>query len=119
MTKIFVAGPYNHPDPLVMSERLHKITGRCASLFIEGMSPISPLLVGLNMARHANLPTDTDTWRVFSETLLKGCDELQVLMLEGWKDSKGVGYEIAAAERMGIPVCYVDPIENKKVILKK
>lgn len=112
MIKIFVAGPYNHPDPGVMSARLHAITGWCARLFIEGKSPISPLLVGLNLAKHANLPTDTDTWRVFSETLLKGCDELHVLMVDGWQESKGVGYEIAAAERMGILIEYVDPIKS-------
>jgi len=112
MIKIFVAGPYNHPDPGVMSARLHAITGWCASLFIEGKSPISPLLVGLNLAKHANLPTDTDTWRVFSETLLKGCDELHVLMVDGWQESKGVGYEIAAAERMGIRIEYVEPINS-------
>jgi hypothetical protein len=65
--------------------------------------------MGLSFAKHGDLPTDTATWTTFSETMLKGCDELHVLMLDGWDKSSGVKIEIAEAERMGIPVIYVKP----------
>lgn len=105
--KIFVAGPYNHPEESIKQFRLNKITEYCTNLFLNGMSPISPLLVGLNMAKFANLPTDTETWKVYSETLLKGCDELHILMLDDWEKSKGVEYEIEAAKKMNIKIKWI------------
>lgn len=34
-------------------------------------------------------------------------DELWVLMLDGWKDSKGVAAEVTRAVEIGIPVKYM------------
>ena len=85
--KIFIAGPYNDPNETVKEYRVKAITEYCVSQFIKGNSPISPLLLGLSYAKHSNLPTDTKTWTSFSETLLKGCDEIHVLMINGWEES--------------------------------
>ncbi len=105
--KIFVAGPYNHSDDKIKEFRFNKITEYCTQLFLNGLSPISPLLIGLNMARFGNLPTDTETWKVYSETLLKGCDELHVLMLNGWDISIGIKYEIQEATLRNIPIKFI------------
>ncbi len=108
MKKIFVAGPYNGGDTQIKEFRLNKITEYCTNLFLGGLTPVSPLLMGLNLAKFASLPTDTDTWKVFSQTLMRGCDELHVLMIEGFDVSKGVGYEIEAAKSMGIVIKYIE-----------
>lgn len=105
--KIFVAGPFNHPNTDIKEHRIETIKQYCVDKFREGNSPISALLMGLVYAEHSQLPTDTDTWRTFSETLLKGCDELHVLMLDGWKESSGVQSEIKAAEKLNIIIKYI------------
>lgn len=105
--KIFVAGPYNASDKSIMENRMNTIKDYCVKQFLEGNSPISALLMGLVYAQHANLPTDTNTWRTFSETLLKGCDELHVLMLDGWEQSSGVKSEIESATKLNISIKYI------------
>lgn len=105
--KIFVAGPYNTPDDAIKEYRMNTIKDYCVKQFLDGNSPISALLMGLVYATHAELPTDTDTWRTFSETLLKGCDELHVLMVDGWELSSGVKSEIESANKLNIPIKYI------------
>ena len=43
-------------------------------------------------------------WYAFDLQLLARSDELLVLQLPGWEDSKGVMVEIAGAQTKGIPV---------------
>lgn len=108
MKKIFVAGPYNSDDQSTMDYRLNKIIKYCTDLFLKGDASITPLILGLSYAKKASLPTDSNTWRKFSETLLKGCDEIHVLMMNGWEESKGVQFEIEEAKRLNITVKYID-----------
>ena len=105
--KIFVAGPYNTYDETIKEYRINTIKNYCVKMFYEGNSPISALLMGLVYAEHSSLPTDTNTWRTFSETLLKGCDELHVLMIDGWEQSSGIESEIKAANKLNIPILYI------------
>ncbi len=105
--KIFVAGPYNHHNAEIKRQRIDLIVGYCVELFQNGDSPISPLMMGMAMVKLANLPTDTETWVVYSETLMTGCDELHVLMLEGWEISVGIQAEVAAAKKLNIPIKYI------------
>lgn len=105
--KIFVAGPYNDKDDVIKQYRINTITEYCVNQFLKGNSPISALLMGLVYANYYKLPTDTNTWLTFSQTLLKGCDELHVLMVNGWNRSSGVKAEIEAAEKLKIEIKYI------------
>ena len=87
---------------------MKSIAEYCVKLFNDGLYPISALLMGLSFAEYGKLPTDTETWREFSVTMLKGVDELHVLMLDGWDKSTGVIYEIERAQEMGITIKYID-----------
>jgi len=112
--KIFVAGPFNHPDKEVMDYRTKTIAEYCVKIFNEGNFPVSALLSGLSFANYGNLPTDTETWRNFSIKYVEGCDELHILKLEGWEESSGLKTEIATAERLGILIKYFDIYEATK-----
>ena len=107
MSKIFVAGPFNHPDDFIKKLRTDSIATYCVKLFNEGHVPVSALLCGLTFAEHGNLPTDTNTWENFSKVMVKGCDELHVLQLEGWDLSSGVKLEIEEAKNLNIPIIYI------------
>lgn len=105
--KIFVAGPFNGGDDVIKELRVKTIKKYCVSLFSEGNTPISALLMGLTFADVGGLPTDTSTWSQFCENMLKGCDELHVLMIEGWEKSGGVAAEIEVAKKLGIKIEYI------------
>lgn len=105
--KIFVACPYNHEDEEVKQTRLLTLKEYCLSLFKEGHSPISPLIMGLSIAEVGALPTDTETWANYSKVLLKGCDEVHVLCLKDWELSTGVNYERFEADKLKITIKYI------------
>lgn len=104
--KIFVAIPYNGTTE-EKEHRLKILSIYCISLFKDNQSPISPLLMGLMMVKEGNLPTDSETWKIYSETLLKGCDELHILMVNGWENSIGIKYEIEEANKLNIKTHYI------------
>lgn len=105
--KIFVAGPFNGVSDEIKEERVKTIKLYCVKLFTEGETPISALLMGLTFAEVGELPTDTETWIKFCEKMLKGCDELHVLMIAGWEKSSGVASEIEMANKLGIEIKYI------------
>ena len=55
------------------------------------------------------LPPDWDFWQRCDREHLQHCDEVFVLMLDGWRDSAGVQAEVRLAEELGKPVSYLDP----------
>ena len=105
--KIFVSGPYNHPDKKVMEQRVDIIAKYCVTLFNQGHFPISALLMGLSFAAHGKLPTDTETWTNFSEALIPGNDEIHILHIDGWLQSSGVQIETDEATRLKIEIVHV------------
>ena len=48
-------------------------------------------------------------WERFDREHLRRCDELVVLMLDGWGESVGVAAEIRIAAELGKPVRHIDP----------
>ena len=110
--KVVVVAPFNTPDVVLKKKRVHTIGVYCGELFKQGIVPVSALLLGLAIAEHNDLPTDSATWINFSKNCVRGCDELHVLQLEGYLDSIGVQLEIAEAMELGIKIVYV-PYELK------
>jgi len=54
-----------------------------------------------------SLPTGWDFWERIDRAYLARCDELVVLMLDGWQESTGVRAEIALARDLGKPVRFL------------
>ena len=109
MKKIFIAIPYNHPDDEVKKYRLDTIKSHCIKIFEEGNAPVSPLLMGLSLADHGGLPTDTNTWVSYCKTLVATCDEFHVLTVDGWDNSLGVKTEINTGLEFGLEIKYINP----------
>ena len=53
------------------------------------------------------LPTGWDFWERIDRAYLARCDEVVVLMLDGWQESTGVRAEIALARDLGKPVRFL------------
>lgn len=105
---IYLASPYSHPDAMIRRQRFHAACRVAANLLASGMAVFSPIVHGHPLVRHG-LPTDWSFWERFDRDHITRCDEVVVLMLDGWRDSVGVAAEIRIAGELGKPVRYLAP----------
>lgn len=105
---IYLAAPYSHPDPAVMDRRFHEINAVAAQLMQSGEFIFSPISHTHPIAMAGGLPTGWDFWEKYDRAILSACCEVRVLMLDGWRESRGVTAEIAIAIKLGLPVTYID-----------
>ena len=101
-TFIYLASPYAHPSPAVREARLEAARYVCGQMVDAGKIVMSPLVYLGELAYKGVHPPQG--WYAFDLQLLARCDELLVLQLPGWEDSRGVLVEIAGAQARGMPV---------------
>lgn len=112
MKKIYLATPYSHPDPDVRIERFESVNKVAADLMNEGHLVFSPISHTHPIALAGDLPKGWEFWKEYDRTFIEWCDEVHILMLDGWEDSKGVTGEKHIAREMGKPVHFVTPTER-------
>lgn len=105
----YLASPYTHPDPTVREQRFHAACATAAQLMREGHVVFSPVAHSHPLTAYG-LPGDWAFWERHDRVHLERCDEVVVLMLDGWEESEGVQAEIAVAQRLGKPVSYRAPV---------
>jgi len=105
---IYLASPYSHPDAAVREARFRAACQATAGLLKAGHHVLCPIAHSHPLVAYG-LPTDWDFWQQVDHEYLRHCDEMVVLMLDGWRESKGVLAEIGIAEELGKPVRYMDP----------
>ena len=105
---IYLATPYSHADPAVREQRFRAACRAAARLMRAGHFVFSPVAHGHCIALHG-LPADWRFWEPLDRHQLERCDEVVVLMLDGWRDSTGVAAEIRIAGELGKPVRYLAP----------
>ena len=105
---IYLASPYSHPEVSVREQRFHAVCRMAATLMQQGHVVFAPIVHGHPLVGHG-LPTDWPFWERFDREHLRRCDELVVLMLDGWRESVGVAAEIRIAAELGKPVRHIDP----------
>jgi hypothetical protein len=77
-----------------------------AGLLRAGHAVFSPIVHGHPLVGHG-LPVDWTFWGRVDREHLARCDEVVVLMLDGWRESVGVQEEIRVAQELGKPVRYL------------
>jgi hypothetical protein len=107
MKLIYLCSPYTHKDKEVEKERYEKVTKRLVVLTLDGHQIFSPISYWHPTAMSHKLPTHYDFWRENCELMVSKCDELWVLTIDGWKESKGVTAEIKIADDLGLPIKYL------------
>jgi hypothetical protein len=103
----YVASPYSDPSPSIMNHRYRLTMQACANLTAEGYFVISPILHWHETATQFGIPTDCEFWESYNRTLMEVCDGIIILMIDGWKKSKGVAKELAWAQGLGLEVKHV------------
>lgn len=107
MCKIYLACPYSSDDPEVMKIRFEAVSRVAASMMLDGKIVYSPVTHGGALGQFGKLPSDFDYWKEHCLSFIgTWADEVHVLMLDGWQESKGVAAEVAWAEYLLMPITY-------------
>jgi Domain of unknown function (DUF1937) len=104
---IYLASPYSHPDPYVMAERYNHVKYATNYLLKQKQWVYSPIVHNHHLDNAGNSWAE---WEDYDLTVLDRCDELWVLMLEGWKESIGVSAEIDFANMKPMSIRYMEPV---------
>ena len=109
---VYLASPYSHLDPEVMERRFLDVCKVAAKLMSEGVFVFCPIAHTHPMAVAGNLPREFDFWEKYDRVVLGQCKKLIVVKMPGWDISKGVQAEINIATEIGIPVEYMEWIDD-------
>ena len=108
---LYLASPYSHPDPEVRHERFLGACRAAAHLMDCGHVVFSPIAhshtietEGLKEVRNG------DFWKGQDVPILRHAARLVVLMLPGWRESRGIAWEIELAHTNHLHVEYMEPV---------
>ena len=104
---IYIASPYSHTDPWVREERYKQTLDYVAKCALKNECVFSPIVHTHDLGKKLKMPHDF--WMALDLPVLRRCDKVRVLCLEGWQYSKGVAEEIKEAQAYGIPVEHINP----------
>jgi len=102
---IYLASPYSSQYPEVREQRFRDACEAAAALMQRGEFVFSPIAHTHPIARYG-LPKGWDFWEPYDREFLDACSGMAVLMIRGWRQSKGVQAEIAVFEEAGKPIEY-------------
>lgn len=103
----YLAGPYSHPDRAVRVSRFEALNAAAAKLMAAGEHVYSPISHTHPIAEAGDLPLGWDFWEQYDRIYLGIAKRVVVLMLDGWRESKGVTAELAIAAEYGLPVEFI------------
>ena len=106
---IYLASPYTKYKYGIWPA--YKEAARIAGLLTkQGYQVYSPIAHSHPLAVYGGIdPLDREIWKRVDAPFLVMCSECLVAMMDGWRESAGVTFEIAEFERAGKPVRYLDP----------
>jgi hypothetical protein len=90
----YLASPYSHDDPQVVTWRYEKLKTVVANLVDQNFFIFSPILHWHPVAVDHKLPTSFEFWQSYNFHMIDVCDAMFVLQLPGWDTSIGVQAEI-------------------------
>jgi nucleoside 2-deoxyribosyltransferase len=109
---IYLASPLSHPSAELQRQRFEAACRAAARLIRAGKQTFSPVAHSYPIAQHG-LPMDWAFWETSDRRHLEACNEMVVLMLEGWRKSAGIRAEIAIARQLGKPISYLVPLAEE------
>lgn len=89
-------------------ERFRAACRATAAMLRAGEVVFSPVVHSHPLVEF-ELPTAWSFWERIDRAHLERCDEVAVLMLDGWEASVGVRAEVGIARALGKPVRFLDP----------
>lgn len=106
---IFISSPYSSTNKELKEYRFKNLCEVCGLILNRGNFPLSPVVHGVPIAEHCDLPDDFDFWGDYCKKMIDISDRIYVLLTIGWDSSKGVKDEIDYAKKIGKAVFLVSP----------
>ena len=109
MSRIYLASPYSHKDPMVRQERVELAEAKAIELMKASNDNMvfSPVVYGHRLEIRG-LHYGDASWRNWSMSFLMNWAEVLVIYtLDGWRESMGVIREHNYAEEKGMPIIYL------------
>lgn len=101
---IYLASPYSHNSAAVRLARYLAARFVTITEIKAGTAIFSPIVYGHDM--ETQIGTAFEPWRAINDAMIEKCDEVWVLCLDGWQQSRGVRYEIEFASALEKPIKY-------------
>lgn len=105
----YLASPYSSPDEAVRLRRFEAAAEAAARMMREGRVVFSPIAHSHPIDAFFPEPESGEFWHTQDVHFLRHADRMAVLMLHGWRESKGIARELAVARELHIPVEYIEP----------
>lgn len=109
---VYVGCPYSHTDALVKATRAMLVTRYVALCLADERDPVvfSPVVHGHAVHKaHAEMPITWEFWQKVDFTMLRFAQTLDILMLDGWRDSPGLQDETTMAMKLGLCIMHTPP----------
>ena len=107
---VYLACPYTHPSIDLRIARFEASAQAAAYLIHQGMFIYSPITmthpIDVAMATE-NETMGSDYWCDFDEAFMRVCDEMIILTLPGWRESKGIAREAVFFGNAGKRIRYM------------
>lgn len=105
----YLAGPFSNPDQKIMDERKVLHAKLAVLLKNRGESIYAPIPETTCLTELGGLSgTSWKDWREHDLNLLQRCDELYVMLIQGWRESLGVRGEVKFAIQNNIPIRFIN-----------
>ena len=105
---IYLCTPYTHERPEVMAIRKKVVTLLELEMLDCGLVPYNPIRCMTDDYIVKRLPAGFDVYQ-YDLNILRRCQAMVVVMIDGWRESKGVNLEVRFANDHDIPVTYYRP----------
>lgn len=106
----YLAQPYTHADALVRKLRLDAARHVTAELMRSpGLPVFSPIVHGCGVEGRLpeGLRTSHKFWMQQCIGILRHCEQMVILPLTGWRESKGLAEELALAKLLDIETIFI------------
>lgn len=111
MSLLYLSSPYSHDDPDVRQRRFAAACEAAAELMRgeRDLAVFSPIAHGHAIEEVVGGSVlDHEGWMRHSLLMLGAAAGMIVLMIDGWRESKGVQEEIERATHLGIDIEYME-----------
>ena len=112
MKRIYLASPYWDSDPNIRSFRFKRACHVAAELMRRKYIVFSPIAHSHPINKYGELggAATYGLWMMQDLPFVKWADELWIITLGGYSESKGIGIEMRYARKLGKPIKYIEPI---------